>query len=291
MNPLKIVLVHRDHPRMMAERMIGMWAYDVPEFEVTVVTVSKYFTLTREIYTDFDAVFWEDSRTVGVIKGEAPVPIVYYVGDSTLSKGHFQHRREMAEQADLILVDWDRLERFEHLGVPVKRLSYCVNERLFYPREKTIDVGLHASLTDERRELHDWLTDFCAKRGYSYEGGRREGAEYYEAIGKTRVNVNLNRNPETRAHRCYDVMASRSCLLTSPMPEVSGEDWQTGIDFITWVDHKMLAYAIDWAMAKKTWEYIAMNAYAQDHTWSARATQLHGLLTEFIEERENVAVY
>jgi len=285
LKPLKIALVHRDHPRQMAGRIIGMWSYPVPELEVTVIPKSKFETLIREDFSEFDAVFWEDARTDYKVEGDLPVPVVYYVGDSTLSIGHLRHRHKQSRLADLILIDWDRLEQFEHGDVPVKRLSYCVNNRLFYPREKTVDVGFYVHMTPERRDLHRWLTEFCKLRGYNYDGGTRID-DYCGPIGSAKVNINLNRNPETRAHRCYDVMASRSCLLTSPMPEVSEEDWIEGYHYISWTDWHDLAIAIDAALKRDWWSTIAWRGfnYVQDHTWAARAKQLHALLTEFITE-------
>jgi len=285
---LRVGLIHRDHPRHLQHRMIGMWAYEVPQFEVTRLAQPKHFTLNRDDYVDqFDVLFWEDARTVGTIKGNAPIPVVYYAGDSTLTFDHLRHRYEQSRQADLILVDWDDLDTFYDEFILVKRLSYCVNERLFYPHEKTVDVGFYASMTEERRELHDWLTVFCAARGYSYEGGQREGVAYCAAIGSARVNINMNRNPQTRAHRCFDVMASGSCLITSPMPPVSGEAWEEGLHYLEWIDTCDLGAAIEAALENGLWPYIAGRAfnYVQDHTWAARATQLHGLLSEFIAER------
>jgi len=291
---LRVGLIHRDHPRYMQHRMIGLWAYDVPEFEVTRITQSKVFTLSRNDYAgEFDVLFWEDARTLGSITGDAPIPVVYYAVDSTLSFDHLRHRYEQSRQADLVLVDFDDLDTFYDEFVPVKRLSYCVNDRMFYPRDKVTDVGFYAGITDDRRELHEWLEMFCTQHGYTFEGGRRNAHEYCKAIGQTRVNINFNRNPETRAHRCYDVMASRSCLLTSPMPPVSGEHWQAGAQYLEWQDRDQLAEQIQTALDGE-WDVIADRAYGyvQDHTWAARARQLHAMLTEFIAERaDHVAVH
>lgn len=287
MKPLKIALVHRDHPRHTWGRMIGMWAYDVPCLDVTHVPQPREFTLNRDNFVDVDAVVWEDARVIGTVTGGAPVPVVYMVGDSTLTDDNYQDRFAQAQQSDLILVDWDRLDRFEGTGKPVKRLAYCVNERLFYPRDKVIDVGFYCNITDERRDLHEWLATFCAARGYTFAGGRRVGEDYCQAIGETRVNVNLNRNPETRAHRCYDVMASRSCLVTSPMPHVSGEDWINQVHYLEWTDWDHLGSTLDAVLSSGLWESIATRAYAyaHAHTWAVRAAELYTILTEFISER------
>jgi hypothetical protein len=282
----------------MHKRMIGLWGYDVPQFEVTRLTQPKIFELNRNNYADkFDVLFWEDARTFGTLTGNAPIPVIYYAGDSTLSFEHLRHRYEQSRQADLILVDWDDLDNFYDEFMLVKRLSYCVNEHLFYPWIKTVDVGFYASMTDERKELHEWLKDFCAKRGYSYAGGRREDAEYRKAIGSARVNINLNRNPSTRAHRCYDVMASQSCLVTSPMPQVSGEDWRAGFHYVEWDDRDRLVTVLDEALTDGVGPYIAANGYeyVQQHTWAARAQQLYNIIAEtfptVLEERDYAAVH
>lgn len=292
MIPLRVALVHRDHPRHAERRMVGMWAYDVPQLDVTHIAIPKIAELDRSDFDEFDVVFWEDARTLVTWTGESTTPLVYYVGDSTLTHGHFEHRYMQSRQADLIMVDWDGLDRFAHDNVPVLRLPYCVNDRMFIPRKKTVDVGFYASTTGERSELHDWLKSFCEQRGYSFSGGRREANEYVEAIASTRANVNLNRNPETRAHRCYDVMCCASALVTSPMPPVSGEEWIAGLHYWDWRTLGQLETLLDWLIGEGHWEATAARAkwHAEQHTWAKRAEQLHALLTTFLQERTRHAV-
>lgn len=280
---MKIALVHRDHPRHTDKRMIGMWSYAVPEFQVTRVAVPKHFILDRRAFADHDVIVWEDARTVGTVIGDAPVPVVYCVGDSTLSDAHYQHRYQQAAQADLILVDWDELDRFTALGKPARRLSYSVNEQLFKPLSKSVDVGFFQHPTDERAALDFWLAAFCAERGYSYASGSRADLAYCAALGTAKININLNRNPQTRAHRCYDALAARSCLVTSPMPYVSGEFWRPNTHFVEWRDYDDLAWWLDSLLPTGRWQRFAADGFdyvMAGHTWAKRAQQLHALLLD-----------
>lgn len=177
MNPLSVALVHRDSPRCV-NRMYGEWSYAVPEFVVRHYPLALLQNISKaKLAERHDVVIVEDFRVHGQLTGDAPIPVCYRVVDSTLSEAHYQWRLGRArELADLILVDQDGLERFEGLGVPVRRFGYCVNDRLFkdYGLPKDIDVSFFCFFkgAPERAEMHVWLAEFCQGRGYySYQGG------------------------------------------------------------------------------------------------------------------------
>ena len=270
--------------------MIGHWSYPVPEFTWDVYPLPRRFELDLDQFVgDYDLVFHEDTKAWGSFVGDrSRLPVVYMVRDSTLSEDHYRVRVQQArEQADLILVDWDRLERFEGLGVPVRRLSHCVNERLFrdYGEPKIIDVAFHMACKGcpGRAELRDWLREFCAARGYSYAAGIMIGEEYPKALSRAKIVVNLERTPDTRAHRVFDALACRTCLLTSPEPEVSGEVRQAGLHYVEWRTYEELGEQIDVLLKTGAWENYARHGYwlvHQHHTWWIRAGELRKILLE-----------
>jgi len=282
MNPIKVALVHADHPRHIDSRMVGIWSYPVPEFEVTRFPQEKYVDLSRLQFQEFDVIFQEDARLQVTWNDKGDTPLIYYVVDSTLSANHYRERRVAAEQADLVLVDWDKLERFAG-GAPVRRLSYCVNDKMFAPKygDYTTDVGFFCNHTPERGRLNEALLEFCENNEYTYQSGHRGGVSYAKSLARCRINVNLNRNSETRTHRCFDVMASRSCLLTSPLPKVSDELKGDGCYGI-YKDGE-LETMIFVLLKTSKWQAISNAGYEmvqQYHTWAVRARQLAAIIRE-----------
>ena len=98
MNPIKVALVHADHPRHIDSRMVGIWSYPVPEFEVTRFPQEKYVDLSRLQFQEFDVIFQEDARLQVTWNDKGDTPLIYYVVDSTLSANHYRERRVAAEQ-------------------------------------------------------------------------------------------------------------------------------------------------------------------------------------------------
>lgn len=286
MKPLQVALVHRNSPRLNGARMVGYWSYPVPEFEWHHFPVSKKFRLDRGTFVDFDLIVLEDGKLHGEVTGTGP-PVAYVIGDSTLSDEHYRVRRELARQCDLLLVDWDCLSRFTDLGVPVRRFSYCVNQRLMrdYGMGKDIDVGSFQSATKERRELEAWLRERGTAHGYCFEAGVYPGQAYAMMMTRTKIIVNLNRNPATRSHRVFDAMACRACVLTSPLPDVSGEERRAGTHYLEYdlTDLDALGDCVDWLLGTGQWETFAGNGYMlvrEQHTWQVRASELRQLVED-----------
>jgi glycosyltransferase involved in cell wall biosynthesis len=288
MRPLRVALVHRDSPRCI-DRMVGPWSYAVPEFRWTHVPVGKTFRLDKDELAarGFDVIVHEDAKCWGEFTGSAKIPVCYVVMDSTLSGDHYQHRLTQAKQADLILVDWDDLSRFESVGVPVRRCGYSVNDHFFrdWSEEKTVDVAYHATTkgSPERVALADWLESFCERRGYVYQCGRRIGPDYALAFNRAWIVVDLARTPTTRNHRALDAMASWTCLVSSPLPEVSGEEFVEGVHYEAWRDYDELGAKIDRLLVNSQCRRIAEAAYGlvrERHTWSVRAAELKSVLEE-----------
>lgn len=287
MKPLRVALIHYDNVRQY-HRMVGFWTYEVPEFEVTHIGVKERFRYRlSEFARDFDVIVREDHRTHGSFVRDANIPVAYYVVDSTLSGGHYKARLGPAKDADLILVEHDRLSRFGGLGPPVRRFGYCVNDKLFhdYHLDKAVDVGMYCRVSGapHRRELMDWLEAFCDERGYIFAGGKRVQIKYAQAFNRTRISVNLSRTVTNRPHRVFDAMACRTCLLTSSLPPVSGEVRTAGTHYLEFRECDDLTDTIDRVLASGEWQSIADQGHElvhKQHTWAIRARELRQVFAE-----------
>ncbi len=286
--PLRVALVYRNDERGDAGRMVGWWSYPVKEFDWVHVPVENGFRLDlpRLQRDGLDLVVWEDHKAFGEMVNREALPVAYVVVDSTLSEDHYRARLAMARQADLVLVDHDDLSRFAGLGKPVRRLGYCVNDRLFrdYGLPKDVDICYHVRPTPERVELHEWLEAFCRKSGYVYAAGKRIGEDYAKAFNRAKVSVHLTRGPRVRAHRTFDVMACRSALVTSPLPVVCGEeDILDGVHYHSFHDTDELACVLSELLSSGLWREIAECAYEQvhgQHTWCLTAKRLRWIFSE-----------
>ena len=291
MKPLRVALVHRDNPRAMEHRSVGWWAYPVPEFVWTHVPVSNGFVLdVRDLARKHDLVVWEDHRAYGTLTNRDALPIAYVIVDSTAGQAQFDMRYEYARQADLLLVDHDQPGRFSGLGKRARRLGYCVNDQFYrdYGEEKTVDVcfHFHPSPDGARTRLHEWLDGFCKQRGYVYAGGKRSGEEYPRGFNRAKVSVNLCQTPTNRPHRVFDSMACRTCLLTSKLPYVSGEeDVREGVHYADFTDTEDCGRRIVALLELGAWQGMADAAHElvmRRYTWTALAGRLRQtLLDEF----------
>lgn len=289
MKQLRVLLVCRDSGRSREGRMVGAWSYPVPEFTWDTYCVPKVFSLDLAgFYGAYDLVMHEDTKAWGSFEGNhRKLPVAYIVRDSTLSDDHYEQRvRQSRNHADLVLVDWDTIERFLPTHKPVHRLSHCANDRLFkdYGEEKTVDIAFHCAVKGcpGRSALRDWLHEYCAARGLVYASGIRPYEEYARAMNRAKVTVHLERTPTTRAHRVFDAMACRTCLLTSPLPAVSGEERQAGVHYVEWRDGDELERELDRLLAGE-WRRYADAGYElvmKRHTWAVRARELRRLIPE-----------
>jgi len=282
---MRIALIHRDSIRLTEKRMIGMWSYDVPQFEVEHFPMKDGFRVAASDFSDFDLIWYEDGKLQGTIEKDATVPVAYYVGDSTLSRLHYETRLKQARvNANMVFVDWDKLVRYSSLEMPVRRLSHSVNDKTF--RDycgliKSVDVGIFMGETEERLKLNDWAANFCDAHGLTCEIGIRHHEDYAKAMARCKIVINLGRNPWTRNHRVFDAMACRTCLMTDRLPEVSGEDYQTGVHYVEYRGFKNLGIRLLKLLNTSGWEKVADNGYEyaiENHIWKVRAAQLHKML-------------
>jgi hypothetical protein len=266
--------------------MIGMWSYPVPQFEVEHFPQSDGFCLkASEFVNDFDLIWYEDGKIQGVIEKDATIPVAYYIGDSTLSRQHYEVRLQQAKQnANMVFVDWDKLNRFSSLEMPVNRLSHCVNDKFFkdyYGFNKQFDVGIFQGKTKKRKDLNAWAQEFCNQHGLNLNLGLKYQIEYAHAMANSKIVINLNRNSATRGHRVFDAMGSRSCLFTDKLPVVSGELHLPDIHYVEYNSFEELGRKILKQLSSNKWQLIAGISYEyvkQYHTWSVRAGQLYKVL-------------
>jgi spore maturation protein CgeB len=289
--PLHVALIVKNNSasRERDRRQAGYFSYAVPEFTWEHLSPGKQSQMdTRALKrAGFDVILHEDGGNWGAYLGSA-IPVIYYAVDSTLSTAHLAQRQEQAARADLVLVDHDRLERFAaRRGKPALRWGYCVNDRLFYPREKGVDVAYHCNsggvAHSRRAEVRALLREWSGADGYSLSTGHLDVVQYAEALGRARVVVNLPQFAGNRPHRVLDAMASGAALLTAPVPDVSGEDRRAGTHYAEWQDTGELRQRIAAMLDEDGWREYADAGYAwvmAGHTWAVRARELRSLIYE-----------
>jgi glycosyltransferase involved in cell wall biosynthesis len=193
------------------------------------------------------------------------------------------HRNlQQAVQADLVLVDSDDLHKFSRFKT--RRFAYAVNERLFYPRPKEYDVAFLCWPTPERRAIQAACREICDRRGWKFLTSiYTDAQDYARAIGSAKVIVHKAHVERARSWRVFDVMASHGCLLTSPLPVVSGDGIKAGEHYQEYSGPDQLERRLLELLADDDWVKIAEAGYHHvlaQHTWSTRAAQLRQILAE-----------
>lgn len=292
MKPLHVALVVKNKPAAYRreDRQMGQWSYPVNEFTWEHFSLGKNFQCDTRPFKrqGFDLLFLEDGGNYGDFTHRA-LPIVYYAIDSTLSEDHhYTPRFIQAQKSDLILVDHDRLERFEGI-VPVRRWPYSINDRVFrdWCLPKEVDVAFHCNsghaMPDHTRSvIRTQLHELCSEHGFIYASGMRGLEDYARALNRAKIVVNWARTPTNRPHRVYDALASRACLITSKLPEVSGETFVNGMELIEVKTPDTLMRVIPILLKSRDWEGIAERGYrwAMTQTWANRAKELRAILKQ-----------
>jgi len=320
LRPIKLALFHRDDWYRQEARIDGQFAYPVPQLTWQHFNLKKIFKVDLFKYRQFDVAWLDDGKykSHSQFIPDAPhltylcPPVAMYVLYPTLSQGHYRRRVKRAVlNADLVLVDHDDLGLWEEgTGLPTRRLAYSVNEHYYCDRgyNRDIDVGFYyiTAFNKERPALDTWLENFCRRKGYVYRSthGKGVGTKYAELLARTKVVIHMNRTPETRPPRIFDVAASGACLLSNYMPDVSGEYWQDGthyevfgepysetyaefepkdIPIYTNKDCKELIQRLQTLLIGGDWQQMAENAkqyVLSCHTWEHRAKQLYTILLD-----------
>ena len=315
MTPIKILLAHRPDWYRGPARIDGFFQYPVPEFIVTHLKLPKAFRTKLFEYRQFDILFLDDgkykdySRFIPAPPHDTyPIPqVAMYALYPTLTPGHFRRRVERARNnADFVLVDHDNIKRWKMAtGRSCFRMPYCVDENRYCDRGyiRDIDVGFYCvyGWNKERPAMDRWLESFCQRQGYTYHTthGKSIGEGYADLLSRTKVVVHMNRTPNTRAPRIFDVSASGAAILTNPTPPVSGEQWPNHPTF-TWpcsesytifdpkeipvytdIDCAQVADSLNWLLMEDNWKRAAQpmnDFFLQYHSWEVRASLLYSLL-------------
>jgi hypothetical protein len=282
MNRKRVLLLHRpnDHYR----RLTGWWSYPVDQFywQERVIAADDFRADLGVSAHGYDLAVLDD-WTFGYFKNRT-LPLAYVIVDSARSVEQFRRNVFQGAQADLLLVDSDDLGKFGGLGKPVQRFAYAVNERLFYPRPKDYDVAFLCWPTPERRIVQAHCAAICERHGWRFLTGTYDAAEdYARAIGSAKVVVHAAHVKAARSWRVFDVLASQGCLLSSPLPAVSGDGLVAGVHYHEYKSSGDLEIMLENLLHGSVWESAATNGHRHvmaNHVWSVRARQLQTQLAE-----------
>ena len=285
LKPLHVAVIVKPTANWNARdgRNMGWWSYPTEHFTWEFIPLGKGKCIdTREYKTHgFDLIWHEDGGSWADYVGGA-IPTAYYAIDSTLSyESHYLARKEQAAKADIVFVDHDDLDRFRNGNQRVLRASYCVNEKLFHPDAKTIDVSFNCGGSPERGRMRTLLHDMTRMHGLSYVSGAIGLDAYAHNLNRAKVVVNVPRNPSNRPHRVFDALASGAALITTPLPDVSGECRKPGLHYLE-ADANAIPELARILVENMTWQLPATMGYewVQQHTWRARARELRQLLSQ-----------
>ena len=278
MKPLNVVLIHRDNDAY--RYLCGWWSYPVPEFTWNVLKVQPSGFVATPNIQGVDLIMLEDWIFGKIYKGGRPM--VYWIIDSARSDEQLAKNVQQARQADLVLIDSDRTEKFYQLTQPVRRMAYAVNEQVYHPHAKHYDVAFLCWPTPERRKMHDMVHEICERRGWSLLSGTYDNRSYADALGLSRVVVHKSHVEQARSWRVFDVMATKSCLLTNPIPLIDGDGIRPNEHYAEYYDAEDLEYKLE-ALVSGGWEPMAETGYQHvmaHHTWATRAKELRQMIFE-----------
>lgn len=284
MTPLQVALLVKGTPATLErdKRNMGYWSYQVPEFSWDCLTPGVNFQATK-----YDLMFVEDGAPFPDSRG---LPSIFMSIDSTLDELHYRTRIDKARRADLVLLDHDSETRFPGCR-KVRQWNYCVNDHIFVPSGKSIDVnfrcssGAHKGYAGglERDALRGYLSGLCANSGWSYVSGTTGLDLYAIDMGLSKVVVNWPRTPINRPHRIFDAMACRCCIVTAPIPKVPGDGLVLGAHYVEYRDKAELPDILRGLLGGDGWERYADAGHKlvmENHTWEIRAAQLRGIIRE-----------
>ncbi len=282
MTPISVLLIHRDSD--VYRHLTGWWSYPVDQFKWQVHKVND----RNNFFVDVDRIDYHPDLVVlddwifGTVK-HPKAPLAYVVVDSARSVAQYQRNLNQAKQADLVLVDSDDLSKFNNDSHPARRFAHAVNEQLFYPRDKMYDVAFLCWPTDERRVVQKACKAICDRRHWSFVGGPFGWQDYALFLSIAKVVVHKAHVVNARSWRVFDVMAARGCLLSSPLPTVSGDEIIKDVHYREYADLNELEAQLEYLLTDDHWQDIAEAGYQHvmdHHTWKVRAMHLRDTLHE-----------
>ena len=166
----------------------------------------------------------------------------------------------------------------------MKRFAYAVNENLYRPHHKNFDVAFLCWPTPERRVVRNRVEEICNRRGWSFLGNTYQNPlDYADALGLAKVVVHKSHVEQARSWRVFDVMATKSCLLTNPIPLIDGDGIAPNVHYAEYYDAEDLEYKLETLIWRASGRRMAETGYQhviEHHTWGVRAKQLRYMLHE-----------
>lgn len=264
---------------------MGWFSYAVSGLEWTFYPVEDKQPVNKNKLAakGHDAIVWED-WCWNTWEGDAPLPVYAIIVDSNTSPRRLKNYLNRAKDADVLLIDQDKLSKFAETGKPVYRWQYAVNEHLFAPQTKVIDVAYHVNTTPERQALSDTIRDCCQEQGLSLTMGKgltvqQLATRYAEA----RIVVHKATHEQCRSHRFFDALACGACLLTDRVWSVPEDGFEVGKHFYEWDNPAELQVAIPHLLESGAWQKVAQigrDHVLRFHTWRTRAEQLVAIIEQ-----------
>lgn len=285
MKKIRVAYLHR--PGRPEKNKDGWWAYDVPEFSVIHYDLGKYDTFSLDdVKRICDVVIQEDRRLRTEYVGNGP-PVCYHMRSITEEwpKRYYDKFDYIPGKGfSLLLEDCLPLGLFVKFGIPVRRFNYCVNDRLFKDTDQNRDIDISCLLRfddNKRRALKLWLEKFCKDHGYSYVIRSVYPIEnYIDVLNRSKVTINLTK-PRDRNYRVFEAMACGACLVTSVLPNVSGEYRIAGEHYVEFWDTDDLGPILEYLIEGDMWNRYSNMGHSliqKYHTWATRASELHQTL-------------
>lgn len=278
-----VAVVCRKKAFEQTRRKLGWWSYPVPDLEWSFYPVEDGQVVNKNKLANLghDLIVWEDWCWNDWV-GDAPLPIYAVIVDSNTSPRRGKVYHERAKQADVLLVDQDKLSRFNSTKKLTFRWQYAVNEFVFAPRQKTVDVGYHVAKTPARGALGQSLRAYCLDAGHSLTmGGGLTIDQLANRYGAARVVVHKSTFPQCRSHRFFDALASGACLITDRVWTVSEDRFLPGTHFVEWSSEDDLQAQITALLETGMWARYAEAGYNHVlgfHTWATRARELVSII-------------
>jgi hypothetical protein len=258
---------------------IGLWSYDVPDLTWDFYPVEDGQVVDKNMLArEHDCIFWED-WCWPTWEGASSIPVYAWIVDSNTSARRRKNYVARARQADVVLVDQDQLKHFNDLGKPVFRWQYAVNEQVFAPMPKSVDVAYHVARTDGRAALQEyllaWLRDHPTINATF--GGNFTIAQYVARLGAARIVVHKRTHEQCRSHRYFDALAAGCCLLADRGWSVNEDGFRPGVHYLEWDTPTELVGQIEQLLDTGEWLRYANMGQAfvlSHHTWARRAAEL-----------------
>lgn len=282
MSQLKVAVICRQKGHAELRAKLGWWSYPVPEFRWLLCPQSDGFAInTADLQLAGCHVIVHEDWVRGELVGHH-LPCFYSVVDSNTSARRLEQYRAYAHrQADVVLLDQDDPAQWAGLDLSVHHWPYAVNETVFKPGPKTVDVACHVERTPARQALVGRLAEWGQHQPYHIAlSNGLSSADYAAALGRAKIVVHLSTHPPCRSHRVFDALAAGACLLTSPLPD-TGDGFRPGTHYLEWHDFAELTHLIDDLLTTGAWQMTAEQGRAfvlERHTWRIRATELNAIM-------------